>query len=260
MQFFLVFLALVFGSSLSLELHSAAITPLQESEAHFALKHLQTLSDSGIYKTLSLSGIISASTTDGVFHSNTKLVLEFASPYFKSGEPTSIHNVIVMTSNEEHADKIPDRLNSDFKSLAIDEFPKMDDKAIEKFWITKTDNAQQRRNELYEELANDSNLAMRRHNKLIEAAELITLPLSVTDATQAKLKELDSSVLSKIIDHLKGEGPMAESAKALLNDRYIRSSFMGLGVEQLGIVIKEKGLDPNKRRVAAEIISEMQNL
>lgn len=91
------------------------------------------MSDSGIYRTLQLRRIRSARKEIGVFHENIFLTLEISSPFLKqasdtesspTGPPFSVHDVVVMKHLEDGV-----------VSFAIDEFPDMDEDAIEKFWI-----------------------------------------------------------------------------------------------------------------------------
>lgn len=97
-------------------------------EAQFAVEELSKLSDSGVYTSLSLKKIMSAEATDGVYHKNLLLTLELTSPYFKSGKKSEIFDMIVMTHNEDGV-----------RTLAIDEFPVMQESAIEEFWIKKVE-------------------------------------------------------------------------------------------------------------------------
>lgn len=110
-------------------------------EARFAVQELSKLSDSRIYTTLTLDKIISAEQKDGIFHDNVVLQLELASPYFKSGKPTEKYEMIVMTHKE---DKV--------KTLAIDEFPVMNEDAIERFWIEKVEEKRIQREKSFRKL------------------------------------------------------------------------------------------------------------
>ncbi len=106
--------------------------------AQFALTELSKLSDSNIYSTLQLSKIISVEEDEGIYHFNTIFVLELASPYFKSGLEKENVTMVVMSHKEDHT-----------KSIAIDEFPIMDDEAIEKFYIMKIEKKRQSRDEAF---------------------------------------------------------------------------------------------------------------
>ena len=106
--------------------HSADVT--------FALNKLQKLSDSGIYETLTLHKVLSSSATDGIYHTHTLLKMELSSPYFKSGQPMEVYDVIVLTHKEDG-----------IKSLAIDEFPVMSEQAIESYLETKYENKRRTR-------------------------------------------------------------------------------------------------------------------
>ncbi|OQR99243.1 hypothetical protein ACHHYP_07154 [Achlya hypogyna] len=107
--------------------------------AEFAVTELRRLSDTGIYTTLSLHEIKSGATQEGDFHYNTYLTLELASPHFKSGQPVEPYEIVVMESLD--ADRR--------KSFAIDNFPEMDDDAIEAFWIEMVEHRRQQRREIF---------------------------------------------------------------------------------------------------------------
>lgn len=67
---------------------------------------------------------------EGVFHFNTYLGLELASPHFKSGRATEEFHLIVMRSKADGS-----------VSFAIDDFPEMREDAIETYWINKVRQA-----------------------------------------------------------------------------------------------------------------------
>ena len=132
----------------TLENNLVEIDPLGDkalSEASFALKELQKLSDSTIYSTLTLNKILSAKEQVGVFHYNTILQIELSSPYFRSGKASETFEVIVMEHIEDH-----------LKSFAIDEFPDMDEVAIENFWIRKVGLKRKFREEAFRRLEIES--------------------------------------------------------------------------------------------------------
>lgn len=118
---------------------SAAI----QADASWAVEYLRGMSDSGVYKTLALRRVVSASTQEGVFHNNTVLLLELESPHTvvdstpsasspsNSAAPLRIstHEVVVMTELE----------SGQRRAFAIDEFPVMDPEAVERFWRAKVD-------------------------------------------------------------------------------------------------------------------------
>ena len=106
-------------------------SPDIQAATNYVLAELRSMSYSGIFQTLNIQKIHSARTEKGVFHMNTFMTLEFKSPFLKTKQgktkhktPTSMHEVIVMKHLEDGK-----------LSFAIDEFPEMDEKAVEKFWI-----------------------------------------------------------------------------------------------------------------------------
>ena len=105
------------------------------------MTELQKLSDSGIYRTLALSSIRDAWTQEGVFHHNTFLELELSSPHLKGGAATATFDVMVMRHLEDGT-----------YSFAIDEFPEMDEDAIEMFWIEKVERHRDMREQAFKQM------------------------------------------------------------------------------------------------------------
>ncbi|RYY82280.1 hypothetical protein EON63_13675, partial [archaeon] len=95
---------------------------------------MKRLSDSGIYTTLSLANILDYEEIDGIYHNNVALELELRSQHFKSKLDTEVFNMVVMKHKKE-----------DITTLAIDEFPVMDDDAIEDFYIQKVEEHRENR-------------------------------------------------------------------------------------------------------------------
>ena len=109
--------------------------------AEWALDQLRELSDSGVYRSLSLARIARAATQRGVFHDNTFLELELASPHLLSGADSEPFDIVVMKA-----------LDDGVRSLAIDEFPEMTEDAIEQFWIEKVERHRSAREEAFAKL------------------------------------------------------------------------------------------------------------
>ncbi len=107
-------------------------------EAEYALRELSLLSDSLIYETLKLHKILAAREHDGIFHRNILLELELSSPHFKSGMLTENFNLILM----EHKD-------DGTRSIAIDEFPLMNENDLEQFYEKKIRAKRVNREELF---------------------------------------------------------------------------------------------------------------
>ena len=98
-----------------------------------------------MYETLSLAGIESAATQTGVFHFNYFLELRLASPHFKDGQPAQTFDVMVMRNLEDG-----------IFSFAIDEFPVMDEDAIEEHWIEKVERHRKEREAAFAELEREA--------------------------------------------------------------------------------------------------------
>eukprot|EP01031_Cornospumella_fuschlensis_P026598 gene26598-32146_t len=114
-------------------------------DAEFAVAELRQLSDSGIYTSLSLASILDFEEIDGVYHDNVALELELRSEHFKSKQNTEIFNMVVMKHKKE-----------DITTLAIDEFPVMDDDAIEQYYIRKVEENRENREKAFERLYRQS--------------------------------------------------------------------------------------------------------
>ncbi|EQC38655.1 hypothetical protein SDRG_04352 [Saprolegnia diclina VS20] len=136
------------------DVHVATATPREYkhttdpailSAAQFALDELRRLSDTGIYMTLSLHAVTSGATQTGDFHDNTYLMLELASPHFKSGAPVESFEVVVMESRDG------DRR----KSFAIDNFPEMAEEAIEAYWIEMVEATRAKRRNVFAKWAHE---------------------------------------------------------------------------------------------------------
>ena len=119
--------------------------PKAVKDSEYALAELKKLSDSRIYNTLSISKIISAEEENGIYHVNTILELELESVYFKSILPVETFTVIVMRNKIDGS-----------MSFAIDEFPVMDELAIEKFWIQKVKEKRTQKEEMFRKIEVES--------------------------------------------------------------------------------------------------------
>jgi hypothetical protein len=127
--------------SIPLEINSPKVI----KTAEFALQELSKLSDSNIYETLKLSKILSADEVDGLFHMNIMLHLELECPHFASRRLKESYHMIVMTHKEDNV-----------TTLAIDEFPVMDEDAVEEFYIRKVERRRELREKAFEELETEA--------------------------------------------------------------------------------------------------------
>jgi hypothetical protein len=139
----------------------------------WAINHLKTMSDSGVYETLKLESIESAATQvsaegsrmralalsgsfspsllltfsfsplqDGIFHYNTHVTVKLSSPHLLDGAASSTHRLLIMIDKEDRT-----------RSFAIDAFPMMEPDAIEEFWMRKVDAHRARREIEFRKLA-----------------------------------------------------------------------------------------------------------
>ncbi|OQR95955.1 hypothetical protein THRCLA_22040 [Thraustotheca clavata] len=117
-----------------------ATDPVIVQAAEFAVDELKKLSDTGIYSTLSLKAIRSGATKKADYHDNIYMTIELASPYFKSGKESEVYEIVVMEALDG------DRR----KSFAIDNFPEMDEDALEMFWIEMVERKRRNRRDIFE--------------------------------------------------------------------------------------------------------------
>jgi len=161
------------------------------SEAMFALEELVKLSETKIYDTLSLTKVKSAYRQEGIFHYNTIMTIELSSPYFVSGNATEDFEIIVMQHKEDNV-----------KSIAIDEFPNMDEKVSRQFLRKKIIEKRKEREvsfrklELQALLFDDFYLEHQQHNYAV-LEDIPTLLESLDNQSLKDLRQKNSETLQR---------------------------------------------------------------
>ncbi|KAJ1415090.1 hypothetical protein B484DRAFT_454645 [Ochromonadaceae sp. CCMP2298] len=122
-------------------------SPKAVKEAEFAVQELIKLSDSEVYTSLTLRKIVFAAEHDGIFHYNTLLTVRLACPFFESGQAEEEFKLIVMLHKEDGV-----------KAVAIDEFPVMQEDAIEEFYIRKVERRRREREQAFRRLEVEAQL------------------------------------------------------------------------------------------------------
>lgn len=126
------------------------------------MKELRKLSESGIYETIQLKEIKSAAAAvrcingcvhavvveiqnvsrcgetfqDGIFHKNMKFVVDLYSPHLRSKLPSEEYEMIAMQRHDDGS-----------WTFTINEFPIMDELAIEEFYIRMVERRRREREE-----------------------------------------------------------------------------------------------------------------
>jgi len=77
--------------------------------------------------------------------------VELASPYFKSGKAAEVYRLVVMKDYHDGS-----------WSFAIDEFPEMEEKALEEFYIQKVEDHRARREETFRRIRRASSVCSSR--------------------------------------------------------------------------------------------------
>ena len=193
------------------------------------MSQLKILSDSGIYESLSLDSVLAASTQSGIFHHNTFLQLELASDFFRDGRATGTFDVMVMRHLEDGT-----------HSFAIDEFPEMNEDAIEEFWIRKVERQRAEREEVFRALE-------------VEAAAVGT---NIPEGTSAPFDHLSSSQLYQILAMETDEGRI-QRALELIDQRWESSdssSLHRLAAVELHALATSPGEAPSRRAAAERLL------
>lgn len=119
------------------------------SEAEAVLKHLKGMSDSGVYQTLTLKRVLFAASHVGVYHNNTMMRVELASPALMDERGVSEHEVVMMTDLEPpHG-----------RAFTIDEFPLMREEAVEEHWRAKVMRSRAAREEAFALMEQEAELS-----------------------------------------------------------------------------------------------------
>ncbi len=198
----IVFLAVVISSVVcdsALRVEQPVDCSDVRSAADFAVKKLQGLSDSGVYESLTLVSINSASISNGVFHDTTFLTLTLASPHFKSGLATEKFEVVVMAHRKES-----------HISIAIKEFPDMTPDSVEMFWVAKVEQRRDRREALFAELQAEA-----------DAEKQCKIELGIDCSPEALIiyySGKSAKTLAELITTKSKHDPIAFAAKEVIQD------------------------------------------
>ncbi|KAG3161894.1 hypothetical protein PI124_g5780 [Phytophthora idaei] len=193
--------------------------PVIADAANFAVDQLRALSDSGIYTTLSLSKIHAAATELGDFHYVIHLQVALASPYFRSKRQVEDFDMMVLESKPRIEERASGKFNAT-RSIAIDEFPEMDEDAIENFWIKMVEERRQRRRELFEQWEREGELAdgggKQDH---VESSEEKTVEKVTQTLTLDELQAMPTKQLRQLLATPESTAPLRAAISAILDER-----------------------------------------
>ncbi|KAF4045408.1 hypothetical protein GN244_ATG02151 [Phytophthora infestans] len=189
--------------------------------AHFAVDQLRALSDSGIYTTLSLSKIHAAATELGDFHYVIHLQVALSSPYFRSKRQEEDFEMMVLESKPRIDERASGKFNVT-RSIAIDEFPEMDEDAIENFWVKMVEDRRQRRRELFEQWEREDTLENAEQDApQVKSNEVNTeQPEKVTKTlTLDELQQMPTKQLRQLLTTPESTAPLRAAISAILDER-----------------------------------------
>jgi hypothetical protein len=219
---------------------------------------------------LHTGSIVNSNSSRGIYHYNTYLTLDLDSIHYSSGKPRERFEVIVMETLESYDERTAtatmneasaaEALDKAVLSFAIDEFPRMDESAIEQYWNVKIKRRREERSKIFADLVTVSEERLAAHEESIASAKRGAQDdnneLGATKKQQEKneksLVEMNDVELLRYIDSLQGVN--ADEAKALLRERYIHSDLSQLTRVQLGNVIESPGEDPLRKKIAMQIV------
>jgi hypothetical protein len=154
------------------------------------------------------------------------------------------------------------------------------DSAIESHWLQKTFNQKQKRSAILKDLRAGALLQLEEHSEYFKAS-ISPVSLQIDDSGEVRefeFRRLKSAQLLRVIDEIGDTGSgdkdekwvqVSNMAKAVLSERYIRESLLGMiggggegGGEEWRIAVLEgvrddKGADPIKRKVAGDMVIEL---
>ncbi|KAE8892384.1 hypothetical protein PF005_g12737 [Phytophthora fragariae] len=196
--------------------------PVIADAANFALDQLRGLSDSGIYKTLSLAKVHAAATELGDFHYVIHLQMALASPYFRSKREVEDFEMMVLESKPRVEERASGKYNVT-RSIAIDEFPEMDEDVIERFWVKMVEERRQRRRELFDKWEREGESVKEEEGLQTESNvkdEEQTIVEKVTKTlTIDELQAMPAKQLRQLLTTPESTAPLRAAISAILDER-----------------------------------------
>jgi hypothetical protein len=236
-------------------------------EARYALEELIKLSETRIYETLELKRIKSAYKQEGIFHYNTIMTIELSSPYFVSGNQTEDFEIILMHHKEDN-----------IKSIAIDEFPNMDEKVARQFLQKKIIEKRKEREVSFRKLELQAllfdNFYLDDNNR--DYDKLKDIPSLLESLDNQSLKDLRKKNSISLQKRLRGQQLLEEQEiislslsslyqisikEKVASDYQIERAIklLDLTIAQLQLEKIEKNIDKDQEKIEAVILDNGDN-
>ncbi|GMF22587.1 unnamed protein product [Phytophthora lilii] len=161
----------------------------------------------------------------GDFHYVIHLQVALASPYFRSKREVEDFEMMVLESKPRVEERVGGKFNATC-SIAIDEFPEMDEDAIETFWVKMVEERRRRRQELFEmweregelegesEIAQENEDANRAQQEAGVSVEKVTKTLTIEE-----LEAMPTKQLRQLLNTPESTAPLKAAVSAILDER-----------------------------------------
>ncbi|KAJ8544367.1 hypothetical protein ON010_g11902 [Phytophthora cinnamomi] len=195
-------------------------THLWSSCCQFAVDQLRGLSDSGIYETLSLAKVHAAATELGDFHYVIHLQVALSSPHFRSKRDVEDFEMMVLESKPRVEERASGTYNAT-RSIAIDEFPEMDEDAIESFWVKMVEGRRQRRRELFEKWEREAGVSDEQQAEVENKEQTTEGPVEKVTKTLTidELQAMPAKQLRQLLTTPESTAPLRAAISAILDER-----------------------------------------
>jgi hypothetical protein len=158
----------------------------------------------------------------GDFHYVIHLQVALASPHFRSKQDVEDFELMVLESKPRVEERASGKFNAT-RSFAIDEFPEMDEAAIEAFWVKMVEERRRRRRELFDKWEREAQDEAQRVGNAQAAstgdagppaAEKVRKTLTIDE-----LQAMPTKQLRQLLATPESTAPLRAAISAILDDR-----------------------------------------